>query len=208
VALGVAISGERFAEEATNTDTSKLQIAVKGLELGLSRPSTGVGRGAFSSAFAQAYETTLRFAYPENIVAQWVSEWGLWVGGMLLLLLLSRLVRIALRTTSETRIAAVAAILGYLVHEFFDFSAELAGPAVVAAALLGALLASASDAQRFARDGAARDGAARDGAGPLPPGSAARHGADARTRRDQCPRHRGPGARRRRPRRSVCSKNA
>jgi tetratricopeptide (TPR) repeat protein len=81
-ALAVLGASEDAANELFDTDSSKLVLFRRVLHMLPSVPFFGCGRGAFESAFpafrsAPGYVT---FAYPENVVAQWVLEWGVPVG--------------------------------------------------------------------------------------------------------------------------------
>ncbi|MCA9600837.1 MAG: O-antigen ligase family protein, partial [Myxococcales bacterium] len=141
IAAGVFAANDSVSEELGSGGLSKLELAAQGLRLGLDHPYVGVGRGGFSSAFVRVRGDTKRYVYPENFVAEWASEWGVIVALGLLLVLAVALGRAAWTTPSRTRIAAIACIVAVLVHDLFDFTLELLGPAVVAGALLGAALA-------------------------------------------------------------------
>jgi len=102
---------------------------------------TGVGRGAFESAF-ESYRpivgTNVSFTHPENFILQWVAEWG-FVGLVALVALawLLRPRRAHFRTPAN--VGATAAAVALLAQNLADFSLELAGPAIALAVVLGAL---------------------------------------------------------------------
>ncbi len=89
----------------------------------------GAGRGAFESVYPQFRTglTHLRFTSPENVVAQWVTEWGAPVGlGALVA------IAIALRPTaavarSRTAAGAWAALAAISVQNLADFGSEVPG---------------------------------------------------------------------------------
>jgi tetratricopeptide (TPR) repeat protein len=119
----------------------KLELAARGFRLlDGSAWWLGVGRGAFSAAFV-AHEGILdRYTHPENLLVQWMTEWGILVA-IALLLVLTRALWKRFRTAEEPLIAAVCiAILALSLQNLVDFNLEMAGVVAVVAALLGALL--------------------------------------------------------------------
>lgn len=107
----------------------------------MEHPWVGIGRGAYISVYPryQSSELQLTFAFPENIAAQLLSEWGVLVGGAALLgLLLAVALRLA-RIRRPHEIAAVAGVAATIVHDFVDFSLEIPGVAIPAVAILGAI---------------------------------------------------------------------
>ncbi|MBK8010994.1 MAG: O-antigen ligase family protein [Deltaproteobacteria bacterium] len=107
-------------------------------------PWVGIGRGSFVSVYP-GYKTSpaqLTFAYPENIVAQLLAEWGLVLGGLALagLLLVLVLALLQLRRRRSTMQTAVfAGLLVVVLHNLVDFSLELPGVAIPFVALLAGL---------------------------------------------------------------------
>ena len=126
----------------------KLTVAARGLRLlDGSAWWLGVGRGAFSSTFVAEEGSFERYTHPENILVQWMTEWGVPVAAALFALLILALWK-RLRDTEEPLVAASCiAILALSLQNLVDFSLEMAGIVVIVAALLGALLpaSSASD---------------------------------------------------------------
>jgi len=119
----------------------KVAVAARGFRLlDSSNWWLGIGRGAFSSAFVAEEGSRARYTHPENIVVQWTTEWGLLVALGLILVLAAALWK-RLRTSEEPLVGAVCvAVLALSLQNLVDFSLEMAGVAVVAATLLGALL--------------------------------------------------------------------
>ncbi len=120
-----------------------LQVKLDGMKdvwpLVLDHPGFGIGRGAFVSVYPQ-YKTSpvqLTYAFPENLVAQFVAEWGILVGlvafGGLLWAVVARL-----RTSDPACLGAIAGVSAIVVQNFVDFSLELAGMAVPVAVIIGA----------------------------------------------------------------------
>lgn len=136
----------------------KLAVAARGLRLlNGSAWWLGVGRGAFSSTFVAEEGSFERYTHPENILVQWMTEWGVPVAAALFALLILALWK-RLRDTEEPLVAATCiAILALSLQNLVDFSLEMAGVVVVVAAVLGALLpaSSASDPKRSWRASAA-----------------------------------------------------
>lgn len=166
--LGLYVGAENLYRDFEHGDASKLELAAKGLALSLDHPWTGVGRGAFSAAFVAENAQDLRFTHPENLLAQWTSEWGLVVGMVVLGLLAWALLRGIASAHSWSRLGAAAGIVAIVVHDLVDFALEMAGVAVVASALLAAAIAPRRSSRvRERREVRAWVAAAAVGAGAL-----------------------------------------
>lgn len=116
--------------------------AVEGAyELVLRHPLTGIGRGAYISAYpqVQASDLQLIFAFPENLVAQLSSEWGAGFGLVALFALLYAVWARVARARKAHEIGAMAGVVALLVHDLVDFSLEMPGIAIPVAVILGAL---------------------------------------------------------------------
>lgn len=102
----------------------------------------GIGRGAFESVFP-AYHPPVKgnvvFTHPENLLVQWLSEWGL-VGalGLVVLLVIFRPTRLAI-TRSALNAGVVVGVGTLLLHNLADLSAELFGVGTAVAVLLGSI---------------------------------------------------------------------
>lgn len=130
--FGLYLAAEGIFRDFEAGDSSKLELAARGLGVALDHPWVGVGRGAFSAAFVSHHGTALRFTHPENFLAQWVSEWGFPLGLSLLGTLTISLVRGVREARDWTRLAGVAASIALGAHELVDFATEGLGVAVVA----------------------------------------------------------------------------
>src|SRR5690606_21507414 len=78
-AVLVALSASDLArEDLARRDVSKLRIAKSALVLAGQSPVFGFGRGAFETVFPSVYHsgTYFTFVRVENIVAQWLVDWG------------------------------------------------------------------------------------------------------------------------------------
>ena len=124
----------------------KLAVAARGFRLlDGSTFWLGVGRGAFSSTFVAQEGSLGRFTHPENIVVQWSTEWGVPIAVLLMAVLVTALWK-RFRDTGEALVAgSCIAIFALGLQNLVDFSLEMAGIAVVVAALLGALLPAAEE---------------------------------------------------------------
>ena len=107
-------------------------------------PWAGIGRGSFVSVYP-AYKSSsaqLTFAYPENLVAQLIAEWGVVVGGLALVGVVLVVVFTFLqlrRRRSTMQTAVFAGLLVVLLHNLVDFSLELPGVAIPFVALMAGL---------------------------------------------------------------------
>ncbi len=75
----VLAGSDEASSELLNADTSKLKMFGQAMRMLPAVPLFGSGRGTFESAF-YAFRTdvgNVTFVYPENVLAQWVLEWGL-----------------------------------------------------------------------------------------------------------------------------------
>jgi tetratricopeptide (TPR) repeat protein len=163
--LGLFAGQDAILGELQNRDVSKLGILAEGLPLVGDFPATGVGRGAFWVGFSLVSDWSARvtFTHAENAPIQLLADWGVAVGGVALLGFAFAVARRLLRPPPRARAAAaVAALAAFGIHNLVDFNSEIAGVAVLAVALLGALAGSE-------RAGAGRADGARSGAGPVVP---------------------------------------
>lgn len=103
-------------------------------------PWVGIGRGSYISVYPH-YQTSglqLTFAFPENLLAQLTSEWGVLVGGAAFFGLVAAIGLRLVRARRAHELGALAGAAALLVHDMVDFSLEMPGIAVLLAALLGA----------------------------------------------------------------------
>jgi len=133
--------GSNLARELSYTHnlTSKLEAAQAALPVIASHPITGVGRGGFSAAFVGEHGAQKRFYQPENLLVQWTSEWGLVISLVLLAVIVWSIGRAFRLRRSGAHLGALAGLVAMGIHELADFSLEVTGIAVVAAATLGAV---------------------------------------------------------------------
>ena len=130
---------------------SKLGTAMRGLRLVADAPWIGVGRGAFGEVFVRVFGDTSRVTHPENLVVQWLSEWGLPVGLAALVAFAGALVGTVPKLRSPARAGALFGILGIAAQNLVDFSLEMSGVVVLVAVALGAVLARRTEESGPAR---------------------------------------------------------
>jgi tetratricopeptide (TPR) repeat protein len=134
------IAGERVASEVENRDLSKLTVLGRAFEFAGQHAWTGVGRGAFSSTYVAFYGDSVRFAYAENFVAQWISEWGLPMTLVWLTMVTMALARALPKLTSLAMIGGAVGFLALCAQNLVDLGFEILGVATLAATLLGVLV--------------------------------------------------------------------
>lgn len=105
------------------------------------QPLVGAGRGAYAASFVQRYGTTTRALHAENLVAQWVADFGLPVAVALFAAFGAATIRAARRMKGPVQSAAVLGIAAVVLQNQLDFGLELAGLALPAAALMGVVVA-------------------------------------------------------------------
>lgn len=139
--LSAYIAGPRIASELSRTDFGKLELLRESASFALNAPPLGIGRGAFSTAFVSHHGSLFRFEYPENLVTQWLSEWGLLFGTLWLAGLGAALWAIGKKIQSSSSIGAFVGVLVIATHNLVDFSLELPAIALLVSVMLGTLVA-------------------------------------------------------------------
>lgn len=129
VMLGLGASDFARGEVANLGDFSKLQLAKRALKLVTQSPVFGFGRGAFETVFplVRNDEQYLTSTHPENIVAQWSTEWGVPIAIAGAACFAFALRPHALLRTSRPAVGAWAAIVATVVHELVDYHLETPG---------------------------------------------------------------------------------
>ena len=123
---------------------------------------TGVGRGAYSPAFSAYVPPGIHatFTHPENLLLQWMAEWGVPVALAGLFLLGWTLWRAYRRPASQDHPlvplcdALFAGLVAVLLHDLADFGLEFAGVGVPFAVLLGVLAGQSAGPTRLHERGA------------------------------------------------------
>lgn len=141
--MGVLASSEEAWLELADTNVSKLQIGLRALHLVPLFPIFGIGRGAFEAVYPVVRNDTagyMLYAYPENIVAQWLTEWGAPVALAAAVAILVALRPRSALARSPRAAGAWAALACVGVQNLVDFSSEYPG-VVVALTVCAALVA-------------------------------------------------------------------
>lgn len=150
--VGAYLVGRDVLGDFTHGNFSKLELSVQALRFAWQHALTGVGRGAFASAFVSFHSPLVRFRYAEDFVAQWAADWGLpFTVATLLVIAYELAIGFRRKPASLTQQTAYLALLAWCAQNLVDFSFELSGPAVVASALLAACVAPSSDPKRLER---------------------------------------------------------
>ncbi len=148
VGITVLASSNVALAKFTNLETSKLDLARDALRIVPDFPVFGVGRGAFESVFP-AYRVEaghITYAYPENVVAQWVTEWGV-VPALLGFGALAVALRSATAMARSPRAAGPWAALACLgVQNLVDFGSEYPAMIIALAACAGIVTGGTSGA--------------------------------------------------------------
>jgi hypothetical protein len=158
VAVGIVFSflgtrsgfGSLFAQ-----DVEKLKLSVWVTQMIRDYPVFGIGRGAFEGVFPEYHAGVHNsiYTHPENIVAQWVTEWGPFV-------VLAAAVgfcwtlsprRLGLGR-SATSTGALIGVCALVLQNFVDLSLELMGPALAAVVILGSCWGERSEARSPERE--------------------------------------------------------
>ncbi len=146
LALGMALAGSSLLGAWFGQDISR-KLAAWRWSLPMLRdfPWFGIGRGAYETAFPAyrgylGYDWTSVFSHPENIVLQWLVEWGLPVGLSALLVLGSCLVK-ALGSARRDRLllGLWIGVVAVLLQNLVDLSSEVPGVMLTLVVALAAL---------------------------------------------------------------------
>jgi tetratricopeptide (TPR) repeat protein/O-antigen ligase len=142
IAGAVYLSWDVLLPQFTAPDAAdKLDLGVRGLRLVSDAPWIGVGRGAFGEVFVRVFGDVTRFTYPENLIVQWLSEWGLPAGIAALAAFATSLLGTVMKLRSPARAGAFFGIVALAAQNLVDFSLEMSGVVVLVAVALGAVLA-------------------------------------------------------------------
>ena len=149
----VGIAGVGFATLAAGDETwvalqdesfSKLSVVRWTRGLIADNWLVGVGRGAFETAFPpyRAGFGRMLFQYPENFIAQWLSEWGV-VVSLLALLGFLRSIRPWRLVVSETsNVALCIGMVALLVQNLVDLGLEVMSVGIAFSVALGTVVGS------------------------------------------------------------------
>lgn len=128
-------------DKLERNDLSKLALVQNALQLVPSHPLFGVGRGAFEATFPKVREGTgyWVFTHPENVVAQWVTEWGVPVAVVAMAVIAWALRPKTPLARSRPPAAPWAVLVAVAVQNLVDFSLEVPG-VVIALAICAAIV--------------------------------------------------------------------
>lgn len=131
--VSIALS-DIVGQKLVNTDLTKVDVAKSSLRLVISSPWLGVGRGGFESVFSSVRAGTsyVTFTHPEDILVQWVTEWGIPISLLSMGILAWALRPQLLLRAARPIVGAWVAVLVSVLHDLADFHLE--APGVVALA--------------------------------------------------------------------------
>jgi tetratricopeptide (TPR) repeat protein len=130
--MAVFGSSDPTASELLDRDVSKLQLFRQAMRMVPSYPIWGTGRGAFEStfpAFLQSPGSTF-YTHPENVIVQWVVEWGVPIGVAGLVAVAWALRPGTALARSSTAAGAWAGIVAVAVQNLADLGSEIPGLAL------------------------------------------------------------------------------
>jgi tetratricopeptide (TPR) repeat protein len=147
MALGTYFAVDLLAKQFTPADSplNKIRVALKLAEFVQQHPWAGIGRGAMGDVSARLILRNQRLLFAENIIVQWVLEWGIPAALLIAAAFGGSLVKLRLEKRAERALAC--GLLALVAQNLVDFSLELAGVASVAAIALGVLVACEAPGQ-------------------------------------------------------------
>lgn len=144
------LSSHTVRNELGSTDVSKLSLARAAFGLVRLYPVFGLGRGAFESTFPEirvAGDHTVD-THPENLIAEWMTEWGPFVAVPALVGLLYALrPQVALVRTLPA-VGPWGALAALFVQNLVDYSSEVPGVVIAAAACAALVTAGPTGTSR------------------------------------------------------------
>lgn len=171
-AIMVALSlSETAHERLASRELIKVATATTTLSLATRSPWAGFGRGAFETVFPSIHEgtTPVTFTNPENIVAQWVVEWGFPVALVAFAVLAWTLRPQSVLRAARHAIGPWVAVLITVLHDAVDFHLEVPGVTaltiVCVAVVVGGRESSRESVRRANRTLSAETRAREDEAG-------------------------------------------
>jgi len=142
VGLSALFAGESVLRALRSDNYDKLELITRAAQFAWNHGLTGVGRGAFGSAFTSATDRQIRFRFAENFVVQWAADWGIPVAGALLIAVLVALyASFKHPRESLARFGAYVGLIAWAAQNLVDLGFELSGISVVASSLLAACVA-------------------------------------------------------------------
>jgi tetratricopeptide (TPR) repeat protein len=142
-------SSGRARNEVFDSSLGKFAVPLDALKMLPAYGVFGTGRGAFESTYPQFRQLVfdaagyLTFTHPENLLAQWVIEWGAPVGLLGLGLLMVALRPTAAVVRSRMAAGAWAALAAIGAQNLADFSSEVPG-VMLAVAVSAAIVVGGS----------------------------------------------------------------
>lgn len=170
-AAALYIALQPILDEAAKTDTSKFHLFTRAATMIPDFFVTGVGRGAFSSAFA-GYEGPIadgsRFTHVECWPVQLAIDFGTPFAIAFIVALGWVLIRCVRSTFGRpTTFGALVALCGLGIHDLADFSMEFVGVGLIASALLAIVVSTRSPRSGNGQPGQPRWPSLAVGAAPL-----------------------------------------
>jgi len=126
IAMAVVASSREAMGELADFELSKLDLAREALRMTRVFPVFGVGRGAFESVFP-AFRTDVgivTYTHPENIVAQWATEWGIPMAALAFVALAVALRPSSAMARSPRAAGAWGALVCVAIQNLVDFGSE------------------------------------------------------------------------------------
>lgn len=138
--MGLAADEGAWTELASK-DLSKLDIFRHALRLCQRHGYLGIGRGAFESVFPKerAGIGNIVFTHPENVVVQWVTEWGVPISVVAFVAIAWALRPRSAITRSHMAIGPWGALVAVGLQNLVDFSSEVPG-VMIAVTLCAAMV--------------------------------------------------------------------
>lgn len=153
VTMMVLATTDRLESQLGDIDVSKLGVQWRALRsMAAAYPIFGAGRGAFESTFPE-FRSGIGYAvfsHPENVVVQWISEWGVpaAVAGLGAMAWALRPTTLTARTSPPIGAWVALVVLG--LHNLVDFSSENPGVVLSLVTCAAVVVAGTDGSSRFA----------------------------------------------------------
>lgn len=134
-------------------NTEKLRIGLESMELVKRSAIAGIGRGSFESVFPSVRQGLGHwvFTHPENVLAQWTTEWGVPFAILAMAAIVWALRPASMLARSHPPVGAWAALVVVALQNLVDFSSEVPGVMVLLAACAGVVVGGTAGREQRSR---------------------------------------------------------
>jgi len=141
---------QKISGRLATTHQNRLLIWQDCIEMIKDHPLVGVGANAYESAFHryQHYILQGKVVYPENMLIQYLAEYGLIVTAVFVIAISMVLFRLLISRLRSSEIAFLVAVVSVIISNQFDFNLNQLAVSVPFTAMLGILIRRRTEAYK------------------------------------------------------------